>query len=120
MKLSKSMAKELEVAGDFGMKIPKSLSKELRISGAASEKKVNEILAGLAEAAEAAQSKEAIAGIQDAIRELRAYKQATIEAFQRVDAILDTPHEYDVEIVRGEDGLAKRFIMRPHKAGVYH
>lgn len=120
MKLSKSMAKELEVAGDFGMKIPKSLAKDLKVSGVASEKKVNEIVASLAAAAEAANSKEVIAGIQDAIRELKAYQKFTMEAFQRVDAILDNPHEYDVEIVRGKDGLAERFIMRPHKAGVLH
>lgn len=102
------------------MKIPKSLAKELKVAGISSEKKVNEIVATLAAAAEAANSKEIIAGIQDAIRELKAHKVATMEAFQRVDSILDNPYEYDVEIVRGDDGLAERFIMRPHKNGAIH
>lgn len=102
------------------MKIPKSLAKELKVAGISSEKKVNEIVATLAAAAEAAHTKEIIAGIQDAIRELKSYKQATTEAFQRVDSILDNPYEYDVEIVRGDDGFAERFIMRPHKNGAIH
>jgi len=97
------------------MKIPKSLAKELKVAGISSEKKVNEIVANLAAAAEAAHSKEIIAGIQEAIHGLKEYQKSTIEAFRRVDIILDNPYEYDVEIVRGDDGLAERFIMRPHK-----
>ena len=102
------------------MKIPKSLAKELKVAGISSEKKVNEIISSLAAAADEANSKEVIAGIQGAIKELRAYQHATNEAFRRVDAIIDSPHEYDVEIVRGEDGFAERFIMRPLKSGVLH
>ena len=101
------------------MKIPKSLAKELKVAGIASEKKVNEIISSLAAAAEYAHSKEAISSIQTAIKELRLYQMATAEAFQRVDSILANPYEYDVEIVRGDDGFAERFIMRPHRGAIH-
>lgn len=118
MKLTKSMSSDLKQAGEFGIKIPKSLAKDLKIVSSSSESKVNEIVAKLAAAAEAEKSKETIAGILSAIKDLEEYRESTIEAFKRVDFILNNPYEYDVEIVRGDDGLAERFIMRPRNARV--
>lgn len=100
------------------MKIPKSLAKELKVAGISSERKVSEIISKLAAAADVAQSKEMLAAIQDAIKDLEKHNKATIEAFERVDFILNNPYEYDVEIVRGDDDLAERFIMRPRNARV--
>jgi hypothetical protein len=102
------------------MKIPKSLAKELKVAGISSERKVNEIIASLAAAAEAAQSKEMIGAIQSAITDLKKHNQSTINAFERVDFALNNPHEYEVEIIRDDDGIAERFIMHVRGNGVAH
>ena len=102
------------------MKIPKRIDKELKVAGISSERKVNEIISNLAAAAEAAKSKEMLAAIQAAILDLKKHNKSTIEAFERVDFVLNNPHEYDVEIVRGDDGLAEKFIMRARAEGAIH
>lgn len=102
------------------MKISNSLAKELKISSMASEKKINEMIKSVSDAAEQKQNKEAVAGLIAAVQALKEHRNIVMAELERINMIMQIEHHYDVEIIRGEDGLAKTFVMKPARAGGVH
>jgi hypothetical protein len=102
------------------MKISNSLAKELKISSAASEKKINEMIKSASDAAEQKQTKEAVAGLVAAVQALKEHRDIVMAELERINIMMQIEPSYDVQIVRGSDGLAESFVMNPVRVGGVH
>jgi hypothetical protein len=119
MKLSKSLSASIGVGDSMKISLPKSIAKDLKVAQEISEKKIDEIIAKIAEASERENLKLAVGDLESAVADLKAHKQTMIADMQKIRAEASIESEYEVEIIRGDNGLAKSFIMRPNRAAVH-